>query len=80
VSLTIGTQQYVRHNKRKGQGESFSVDAQLQRYVQRIGIGLRRRVSDRQLPYEVLSVAEQFSNPCTWAFAGGKIAVNRGFY
>ena len=72
--VSMGAERYQPYQQQ--QGGRYSVDPELNVYVNSVGQKLAR-VSDRpNLPYEFVVLNN--SVPNAWALPGGKIAVNRG--
>ena len=77
--ITMGSQQYVP--SQQSQGGQYSIDAELTRYVQRVGQKLVDVIPQvaptaERLPYEFVVLNN--SVPNAWALPGGKLAINRG--
>lgn len=72
--VSMGKQNYLPYQQQ--QGGAYSVDPNLNRYINDVGKRLAA-VSDRAgLPYEFVVINN--SVPNAWALPGGKIAINRG--
>ncbi|WP_239923655.1 M48 family metalloprotease [Agaribacterium haliotis] len=72
--VSIGEQHYLASQQQ--QGGVYTVDPELNLYVQGVGKKLAA-VSDRkELPYEFVVLNSDVPN--AWALPGGKIAINRG--
>jgi len=72
--LAIGTKNYGPYQQQ--QGGRYSVDPDLGRYVNQIGLKLAQYSKRSKLPYQFVVLNND--SPNAWALPGGKIAINRG--
>ena len=72
--LSLGKEHYL--SGQQSQGGVYSVDPNLNAYVNRIGQSLARVSNRPNLPYEFVVLNND--TPNAWALPGGKIAINRG--
>jgi beta-barrel assembly-enhancing protease len=72
--LSIGEQQYKP--SQQSQGGIYTIDPNLNRYINNIGQQLAKLSGQPNLPYEFVVLNNDIPN--AWALPGGKIAINRG--
>ncbi len=70
----MGEKNYLPYQQQ--QGARYSVDPELNLYVNKVGQALARVSDSPELPYEFVVLNND--TPNAWALPGGKIAINRG--
>ncbi len=72
--IQIGNQHYFP--SQQSQGGAYTIDKNVNAYVNRIGQSLAKHSAQPNLPYEFVVLNNDVPN--AWALPGGKIAINRG--